>query len=489
MQTADVAHESAMIENDAPVARELRRWTLQLGPVYIARYHLALAGAWLALGLVFAWLLRLELMTPALDLMQARTFGTLLSLHGFLLVYFVALPAFPGIIGHLVLARWTPGGTLAYPKLARVSWQLLAAGGALVASFFLLGGTPIGWSFDSELNGRFGQPGTALMASGVLLSAVALFLMGVNTLASLRVIRRTGLPTGGSRVLAESLRCGSIIGVIVAPLLAVAMVLVLGDAVLGRSVFDAKAGGDPQQFVRLFRLFFVPAQGMLLIFGLGVALSVVADRCRAAVFTRWHLYTFVLLVALSFGAWGGSASASVLAGNPLAPVMLAALVFSLVFIVRFLRTGLTRVDTALIYAFGFFFTAVQGLGAGLLAALPLNGLATTQWASAQMHLVMMAVLGMALPAGLHAVWPALTGRSYSEAFGRPFALLVVVGTQLAFVPLLILGLQGVPFRANSYLPEFQVWHVLATAGAGLLVVGMLLSGLNLLIGQRAKAQA
>lgn len=484
-------------ENDALLTREIQRWAFQTDPACIARRHLGLAGIWLTLGLLMSLLLRLELLTPAMDFVQARTFGTLLSLHGFLLIYFVALPVFPGVVGHLALSRWAkPGQALVFPRLARISWHLLAAGGALVASSFLFGGTQIGWSFDAEFGGRFTQPGVAPMAVGVLLSATALALTGINTLASLRALRRSGMPSGGQRILAEALGCGSLISVVIAPLLAVAMLLVLADVWFGFSVFDPKMGGDPQLFVRLFRFFFVPAQGMLLLFGLGVALSVVADRCRRAVFSRWHLYIFALMVALAFGSWGAeigwggqSPSVSVLAANPLNMLVLAGFLVALLFVIRFLRSGLVTVDTALIYALGFFVTAAQGLGASLLTALPQGGagLANTQLATGQLHLMMMAILGMALPAGLHAVWPTLTGRNFSEGFGRPVALLVVAGTQLSFLPMLALGLKGVSYRANAYPPEFQLWQVLATAGASVLLVSLALAALNLAGARRISA--
>jgi copper chaperone CopZ len=96
---------------------------------------------------------------------------------------------------------------------------------------------------------------------------------------------------------------------------------------------------------------------------------------------------------------------------------------------------------------------------------------------ARSHLLWLALLGMALPAGLHAGWRELTGRAASDALGRVAALVVFAGSQLAFLPLLVLGLRGASFRANAYPPEFQVLNVLALAGATVLLAGLALSAL------------
>ena len=494
MHTASLVKPVLPNEREISLWHDVKGWLLDTHPCALARRHLSLALLWLTLGLLSALLLRFELMTPGLDAMQARSFGVLLSLHGFLMFYFVALPAFPGILGHLALAGWMPEGRLVFPRLGVLSWHLLAAGGALVVGGFWVGGTEVGWSFDAGFGGRFNQPGTVPAALGVLLASVSLGLMGLNTLSSLRVLRRTGMPAGGARILAEAIGCGSLLAVVVAPLLGVAMVLVLADAWFNLAVFAPAMGGDPQSFVVLFRLFSGPAQNMMLLLALGNALSVVAERTRVASFSRGQLYGFVLMLVASLGGWGAelwSAESgqpvTILGGHPLNLLLFAAFLFSLVFVLRFLRSGVTRVDTALVYALGFFITAAHGLGVGLLLATPVGSaqFGNTQLASAQMHLMMMAVLGMGLLGGLHAGWTALTGRSFSDPLGRFLAFLVVVGTQLCFGPLLVLGLRGVSFRANAYPPEFQLWHVMSTAGATVLVVALVLALINLAAGRKA----
>ncbi len=477
---------------------EVKAWLLDARPVQVARRHLSLVLVWISLGMLSALFIRLELLTPGLDTMQARTFGALLSLHGILMAYFVALPLFHGLVGHLMLARWMPEGRLAFPRLSVMAWHLLAAGGALVVGVFLVGGSDVGWSFDAAFGGRFTQRGAAPLALAVLMAAAALALMGINSLASLRVVRKAGMPAGGDRILAETLGCASVLALLVSAWLATAMVLVLADAGFQYALFAPEAGGNPQLFVLLFRCIQGPAQIMILLLALGTAASVIAERSRTATFCRGFYLVMVLMVAAAVGGWGaelwlaGSGQpVTLLGGQPTQVLVFGAFLASLIYILRYIRSGLVRIDTPLIYAFGFFITAVQGLGLMLLMASP-GGAAqfgSTQLAHAQMHLMMMANLGMGLFGGLHACWERLTGRSYADGLGRILAVLVVVGTTLAFGPLVPLGLQGASYRANDYPAEFQILQVLATAGSAVLLVALLLAILNLVIGRKAAPAA
>jgi cytochrome c oxidase subunit 1 len=478
--------------------RDALAWWSDTNPRRLACRHLGLAVMWLTLGLVSALILRLEMLTPALDMMQARTFGALLSLHGALMFYFVALPLIPGALGQFLLARWLPDEQVVFPRLNRLAWQLLAVGGMLVAGGFVLGGTEVGWGLEAGFGGRFNQGGTLPLAAGVLCASVSMGLNALNFLAGLRQLRRHGFPGGGARVMAESLGCASLLGVVAGPFLGVAMILVLADVLFGWSVFSPAWGGDPQLFVVLFRFFYGPAQNMLLLLALGVTLGVVSDRVRAAPFGRGLYIALLAMVVAGLAGWGAelvTASSgqpvTLLGGNPLQGLVFAAFLFCLVVLLRNLRSGVRTVDTALLYALAFWVTAAQGLGLGLLLATPVGAaqFGNTQLASAQMHIMMLAVSGMAVLSGLHAHWTDLTGRTYADGLGRVLALLVWVGTGLTFAPLCVLGLQGVSYRANAYPASFQVWQVMSTAGSTVLLVSLFLAVLNLVVGRRAAGSA
>ena len=98
----------------------------------------------------------------------------------------------------------------------------------------------------------------------------------------------------------------------------------------------------------------------------------------------------------------------------------------------------------------------------------------TYFVVAHFHYVMMGGSLVAFLGGLFYWWPKMTGRMYSETWGRISALVIFVGFNLTFFPQFILGTRGMPRRYYNYLPEYQPLHVLSTLGSYLLGWGLMI---------------
>jgi len=130
----------------------------------------------------------------------------------------------------------------------------------------------------------------------------------------------------------------------------------------------------------------------------------------------------------------------------------------------------------MLYALGFvgLFT-IGGLTGLFLAALALDvHLSDTYFVVAHFHYIMVGGSVMAYLGGIHFWWPKVTGRMYSETWGRIAALVIFAGFNLTFFPQYLLGYAGMPRRYHSYPEEFQLLHVLSSAGAVTLAVGYLM---------------
>jgi cytochrome c oxidase subunit 1 len=127
----------------------------------------------------------------------------------------------------------------------------------------------------------------------------------------------------------------------------------------------------------------------------------------------------------------------------------------------------------MLYAFGFIglFT-IGGLTGLFVAALGIDVHVTdTYFVIAHFHYIMVGGTIMAYLGGLHYWWPKMTGRMYPEGWAKLSALVIFLGFNLTFFPQFILGYLGMPRRYHVYPDEFQVLHVLSTAGASVLAVG------------------
>jgi cytochrome c oxidase subunit I len=72
---------------------------------------------------------------------------------------------------------------------------------------------------------------------------------------------------------------------------------------------------------------------------------------------------------------------------------------------------------------------------------------------------------------VHYWWPKMTGRLYPEAPAKIAAGLTFIGFNLTFFPQFVVGFLGNPRRYHFYPDEWQVWHIMSTAGASILAVG------------------
>jgi cytochrome c oxidase subunit 1 len=128
------------------------------------------------------------------------------------------------------------------------------------------------------------------------------------------------------------------------------------------------------------------------------------------------------------------------------------------------------------YALGFIglFT-IGGLTGIMLGTLGIDiHVHDTYFVVAHFHYIMVGGALMGYLGGLHYWWPKITGRMYPGFWSHLSALVIFLGFNLTFFPQFLLGYMGMPRRYHVYPEEFQVLHVLSTAGASILAAGYIM---------------
>jgi cytochrome c oxidase subunit 1 len=281
----------------------------------------------------------------------------------------------------------------------------------------------------------------------------------------------------------------SVILVLATPVLAITLALMSLERIWGLGVFDPALGGDPVLFQHLFWFYSHPAVYIMILPGMGVISEVVPCFSRKPIFG----YEFVALASiaiavLGFVAWGHHmfvSGQSIYAGMVFSITSFLVSVPSAVKVFNWTMTlhrGSISFQTPMLYALGFIglFT-VGGLTGLFVATIPVDvHLTDTYFVVAHFHYIMVGGMVTAFMGGLHYWWPKITGRLYPEKLGQLAALIIYIGFNLTFFPQFVMGYLGMPRRYHAYAPEFQIYHVLSSAGASILGIGYVLPAIYLI---------
>src|SRR6201981_3348328 len=126
----------------------IRSWLLTRDHKRIALLYLAGVTFFFFVGGAFAVLIRLELATPAGDLVSDETYNKLFTMHGVMMVFFFLIPAIPAVLGNFLLPIMIAAKDLAFPKLNLASWYIYMIGGLFTLYALVTGGVDTGWALS-----------------------------------------------------------------------------------------------------------------------------------------------------------------------------------------------------------------------------------------------------------------------------------------------------------------------------------------------------
>ena len=273
----------------------------------------------------------------------------------------------------------------------------------------------------------------------------------------------------------------SLILVLATPVLAMTLLMLLAERVLHVGIFSPQLGGDPLLFQHMFWFYSHPAVYIMILPSMGVISEIVPVFAAQALFGyEFVVWCSIAIAAIGFLVWGhhmfvaGQALYASLAFSFLSYLVAVPSAIKVFNWTATLHKGWIRFDAPMLYAFGFIglFT-IGGLTGLFLAALAGRR-------ARHRHLFRRRAFplhhGRRRGDGLSSRAFIIGGRRspagcYPEYWARFAAILAFFGFNLTFFPQFILGYLGMPRRYQSYPPEFQIWHVLSSAGASILAVG------------------
>src|SRR2546423_4772771 len=123
-------------------------WLLTRDHSGIALLYLASVTLFFSVGGARAVLFRLDLATPAGDLVTDETYNKLFTMHGVMMVFFFLIPAIPSVLGNFLVPIMIGAKDLAFPKINLLSWYIYIVGGLFTLYALISGGLGTGWTLS-----------------------------------------------------------------------------------------------------------------------------------------------------------------------------------------------------------------------------------------------------------------------------------------------------------------------------------------------------
>src|SRR5690348_5484302 len=170
----------------------LKSWLLTLDHKRIAILYLLTTVFFFMIGGTAASLIRLELLTPAGDLVSSDTYNKLFSIHGIIMVFFFLEPVAPAVLGNFLIPLMIGARDVAFPKLNLASWYLFMIGGSLELYSMIFGGVDTGWTFTTPLSTHFVNSNVVSAAMGIFVAGFSSILTGLNFIVTIHRMRAPG---------------------------------------------------------------------------------------------------------------------------------------------------------------------------------------------------------------------------------------------------------------------------------------------------------
>jgi cytochrome c oxidase subunit I+III len=442
-------------------------------------------------GGVMALLLRTQLIAPDNDFLSPELYNQLFTMHGTVMMFVFAVPVMEAFGAYLV-----PGmmGTrdLSFPRLTSYGYWCYLCGGLLLLSSFLFGTAPDGgWFMYVPLTSREYSIGMNqdFWLLGVTFVEIASITGALELIVTVLKSRAPGMSLSRLPIFAWYMLAVSFMIIFGFPPLVLASIMLEAQRVFGLPFFDVSQGGDPLLWQHLFWIFGHPEVYIIFLPAAGLVSAMLPALARTTLVAyRWLVLAVIGTAFLSFGLWVHHMYATgipMLALSFFAGASMAVAIPSGIQVFAWIGTlwnGRPQLRTPLLFIIGFIVIFVLGGLTGVMVAMvPFDWqVHDTYFVVAHFHYVLIGGMVFPLFAALFFYTPRLSGRMLSERLGQVSFWLLFIGFNVAFLPMHLTGLLGMPRRVFSYPAEagWSTLNLISTLGAYMVAAGVLVFIVN-----------
>jgi cytochrome c oxidase subunit 1 len=485
-----------------------RSWVFTVDHKKIGIMYGATAMFFFIVGGVEALLIRLQLAAPNGKVLNADLYNQMFTMHATTMVFLFVMPMAAAFANYFVPLQ-IGARDVAFPRLNAFSfWALLFGGIFLNLAWFLGGAADGGWFMYAPNSGPVFSPtnGVDFWALGLQITGIASLAGAINLIITVLNMRAPGMSLMKMPIFTWLITVVQFLLLFAVPVITVALFLLSFQRNFGARFFDVAAGADPLLWQHLFWIFGHPEVYILILPSFGIISEVLPVFSRKPLFG----YPFVVFSGAAIGFVGWGVWAHHMFASGLGPVSVA--VFSLTTMAIAVPTGVKIINwTLTMWGGKLWFTTAMKFAIGLIVLFTVGGLSgvthsvapsdtqqtDTYYIVAHFHYVLFGGAVLGIFSGFYYWWPKVFGKMLNEKLGSWNFWLMIIGLNLTFGPMHILGLQGQPrrmyrwteARAGEGFFNLAFWNMIASIGSFILTTGILMFLINVWVTWRNPKKA
>ncbi|CAB4568352.1 MAG: cytochrome c oxidase subunit I [Actinobacteria bacterium] len=483
-----------------------RSWVFTVDHKKLGIMYGVVAMFFFIMGGIEALLIRLQLAGPEGTVLSAGLYNEMFTMHATTMVFLFVMPMAAAFANYLIPLQ-IGARDVAFPRINAFGfWCFLAGGLFLNTSWFLGGAADGGWFMYQPNASPLYSPtnGVDFWALGLQITGIASLTGAINLIVTILNMRAPGMTLMKMPIFTWMILVVQFLLLFAMPVITVALFLLMFQRSFGATFFDVAAGADPLLWQHLFWIFGHPEVYIIVLPGFAIVSEVLPVFSRKPLFG----YRFVVFSGAAIGFVGWGVWAHHMFASGLGPVSVA--VFSVATMLIAIPTGVKIVNwTLTMWGGKIQFTTAMLFAVGLVVSFTIGGLSgvthavapsdtqqtDTYYIVAHFHYTIFGGAVLGLFAGFYYWWPKAFGKLLNEKLGKWNFWLMMIGMNMTFGPMHIIGLQGQPRRMMNWTEaragegffNLGFWNRVASVGSFILAIGVFLFLVNIWYTHRAKS--
>jgi cytochrome c oxidase subunit 1 len=499
---SSIEQDRKQLEKTWAHAHGVLGWLMEVDHKVIGLRYIKTAFAFFLFGGIEAALMRIQLARPENHFLSPDTYNQLFTTHGTTMMFLFAVPIMTGM-GIYLVPIMVGTREVAFPRLNAYGYFVYLIGGLLLYTAFILNtGPDAGWFAYVPLSGPAYSAGKRvdIWAQMITFTEISGLVGAIVIIATTFKMRAPGMTLSRMPLFVWAQLITSFMIIFARPAVMLASGFLASDRLIDTHIFNPAEGGDAILYQHLFWFFGHPEVYIIFIPALGFISPIIITFSRRAIFGYTAMVLSLVATGfIGFGLWVHHMFATPLPQLSQSFFTAASMMIAIpsgVQIFCWIATlwgSKVHLRMPLMFVLGFFAIFILGgLTGVMLASVPLDlQIHDTFFVVAHLHYVLIGGSVFPLFGALYYWFPKWSGRMLSERLGQLNFWLMFIGFNVVFFPMHQLGLQGMPRRVYTYLPQtgWGSLNLLASIGAFILAAGVLVFLINVFWARSAGAIA